>query len=165
MGADARRGQSCSCGGSARQPAESQLKLLYTAISRGSCSLIFMETSESVARTDFCQWVDIVRLGEQLAGADCDVVREMSAGGVRMSSGELLALGLDLADCVERLGERRWPAGWRSPHPPMMLAVRGGHNQVVRARCWQRRRVPSRQWGHRVLHWSHRVIGKADLGN
>jgi hypothetical protein len=76
---------------------ESQLKLLYTAVTRSSRSLIFMETSESVAGRAFFHWMDIMRLGEPLAGPDCDIVREVSAGGMLMSSGELLALGLDLA--------------------------------------------------------------------
>jgi hypothetical protein len=76
---------------------ESQLKLLYTAVTRSCRSLIFIETNESAAGTAFCQWLEKMRLGKPLAGLDCDFAREMSGGEMIMSSGELLTLGLDLA--------------------------------------------------------------------
>jgi hypothetical protein len=76
---------------------ELQLKLLYTAVTRSSRSLIFVETAASAAGTAFCQWLEITGLGEQLAGPDSEIAREMSAGGMLMSSGELLARGLELA--------------------------------------------------------------------
>ncbi len=76
---------------------ELQLKLLYTAVTRSSRSLIFVETAVSAAGTAFCQWLEITGLGEPLAGPDSEIAREMSAGGMFMSSGELLARGLELA--------------------------------------------------------------------
>ena len=76
---------------------ESQLKLLYTAVTRSSRSLIFVETAKSVAGTAFCLWLETMRLGQPLAGPDCEFLPEMLAGEVPMDGGELLALGLDLA--------------------------------------------------------------------
>jgi hypothetical protein len=76
---------------------ESQLKLLYTAVTRSSRSLIFVETAESVAGTAFCLWLETMGLGEPLAGPDSEIALEMSGGGMLMSSGEQLAQGLELA--------------------------------------------------------------------
>ncbi len=80
---------------------ESQLKLLYTAVTRSSSSLIFVETADSVAGAAFFQWLETMLLGESLADPDCGLACEMSAGGVPMGNGELLALGLDLAVAAE----------------------------------------------------------------
>jgi hypothetical protein len=80
---------------------ESQLKLLYTAVTRTSRSLIFVETVKSVAGAAFCQWLKKTRLGEPLAVPDCESALDGSVRQMPMGSGELLALGLNLAVSAE----------------------------------------------------------------
>ena len=81
----------------ANPQAELQLKRLYTAVTRSSRCLIFAEREESAAGTAFFRRMEGARLIEPLAEPGCEVARELSAGGVAMGSGELGALGLELA--------------------------------------------------------------------
>ena len=73
---------------------ETQLKLLYTAITRSCNRLIFIETQQSVAGSSFFSWLQAKRLAEPL------LFQEEAAGQV-MTGDEWRARGLDCAVSAE----------------------------------------------------------------
>lgn len=71
---------------------ETQLKLLYTAITRCCNRLVFVETRESVAGTAFFRWLKDSQLAEQLVIEASEDVQE-----VFMSNDEWRVRGIELA--------------------------------------------------------------------
>ncbi|KAJ1415201.1 P-loop containing nucleoside triphosphate hydrolase protein [Ochromonadaceae sp. CCMP2298] len=77
---------------------ETQLKLLYTAITRSCARLIFAETRSSAAGDAFFRWLEREKLAEKMIQRDGAGQAEGQGGeGIYRSNDELRALGIQLA--------------------------------------------------------------------
>jgi hypothetical protein len=85
---------------------EGQLKLLYTAITRGIDRLLFVESTPTVAGEAFCRWLttttarSTVRKGEPLAVR----LRVIDVESLQMSVDEWVLSGLENAEAAEGCG-------------------------------------------------------------
>jgi hypothetical protein len=78
---------------------ETQLKLLYTAVTRSCARLIFAETRSSAAGDDFFRWLEGEKLAERMVQWEgAGQAEEQGQGeGIYRSSDECCALGIQRA--------------------------------------------------------------------